>query len=187
MITAHEERTILVPAETAEFFAGRLQDPEARLVSWKTHKLRRGESLDRAAERFGLTGAALKEINGISGRKKVAGGGTILVPCAEIDAPADLVVDGTSKPESDVPSPLPPVLLHRVQRGESLARIAHRYGVSVAQIKTWNHLRGRHQGPGRTLVIHRAAVAPSVEERDAPRATRVAMVSRTPRAGRLAK
>jgi membrane-bound lytic murein transglycosylase D len=182
VITAHEERTILVPAETAEFFAGRLQDPEARLVSWRTHKLRRGESLDRAAERFGLTGAALKQINGISGGKKVAGGGTILVPSAEMDAQAELVVDGTSKPESDVPSPLPPVVMHRMQRGESLARIAHRYGVTVAQIKTWNHLRGRqHQGPGRTLVIHRPAVVLSVEQRGAPRATRVSMVSRTRR------
>jgi membrane-bound lytic murein transglycosylase D len=44
---------------------------------------------------------------------------------------------------------------HKVKRGESLGKIADNYGVSLAQIKKWNHIRGSVIHPGQKLKVHR--------------------------------
>jgi membrane-bound lytic murein transglycosylase D len=155
VITAHTEQIILVPAEKAEFFRANLENPEHTLVSWKTYKLQRGASFDKVAGSFGLTGAELKRVNGISASKRVAGGGTILVPsggAGEHELPAQI------HPEAYVPAPPPPVtvLRHAVRRGESLGSIARRYRVGVSQIAAWNNLRARRIVTGQVLSIHKA-------------------------------
>ena len=43
---------------------------------------------------------------------------------------------------------------HKVRRGETLYRIAHKYNCSIADLRKWNHLSGRQRvRPGQTLVI----------------------------------
>lgn len=42
---------------------------------------------------------------------------------------------------------------HTVRRGESLGAISNKYGVSVAELKRWNNLRGNSIGYGRKLKI----------------------------------
>jgi membrane-bound lytic murein transglycosylase D len=101
----NREKTILVPAGVADRFVARLEDPNVKLLSWKTHHLRRGEALDKVASQYGLTSEELKRINGIASNKKVAGGGTILVPDKSATPSESLELDG--KPESDF-SPPPP-------------------------------------------------------------------------------
>ncbi|MDE2260835.1 MAG: transglycosylase SLT domain-containing protein, partial [Betaproteobacteria bacterium] len=97
------EKTILVPAGIADRFVARLEDPNVKLLSWKTHHLRRGEALDKVANQFGLSSEELKRINGISRNKKVAGGGTILVPDKPGTPKGTLETDG--KPESEFSVP----------------------------------------------------------------------------------
>lgn len=156
VITAHTEQIILVPAEKADFFRANLENPDQPLVSWKTYKLQRGASFDKVASNFGLTGAELKRVNGISATKRVAGGGTILVPTDNGDA-HDLPEQ--IHPEAYVPAPLPPVtaLRHTVRRGQSLASLARHYRVSVSQLVAWNNLRGRRIVAGQVLSIHKPA------------------------------
>ena len=43
--------------------------------------------------------------------------------------------------------------IHTVKRGESLGAISNKYGVSVAQLKDWNNLRGNSIGYGKKLKI----------------------------------
>ncbi|HEU4717398.1 MAG TPA: GDSL-type esterase/lipase family protein, partial [Bacteroidia bacterium] len=43
---------------------------------------------------------------------------------------------------------------HTVRKGESLSRIASHYGVSIVQIKKWNHLNGDIIHVGQVLVIY---------------------------------
>jgi len=42
---------------------------------------------------------------------------------------------------------------HTVKRGESLGAISNKYGVSVAELKSWNNLRGNSIGYGKKLKI----------------------------------
>ncbi|MBB3187772.1 LysM peptidoglycan-binding domain-containing protein [Microbacter margulisiae] len=52
------------------------------------------------------------------------------------------------------PVSLADVVDHRVQKGESLYVIAHRYHVTEKQIKEWNHLSNNKIKPGQKLIIN---------------------------------
>ncbi len=45
-------------------------------------------------------------------------------------------------------------IVHRIRKGDSLYDIAKTYGCSVAQIKTWNRLRGNLIRPGQQLTVY---------------------------------
>lgn len=47
------------------------------------------------------------------------------------------------------------VVYHRIRQGETLARIASRYGVTVKQLQRWNGLRGTRISAGKRLKIYR--------------------------------
>ena len=52
-------------------------------------------------------------------------------------------------------------IYHKVRKGQTLASIAKRYGVTVAQIKDWNNMSAKTKTvkTGRTLIIFRDAVS----------------------------
>ena len=52
-------------------------------------------------------------------------------------------------------------IYHKVRKGQTLASIAKRYGVTVAQIKDWNNMSAKTKTvkTGRTLIIYRNAVS----------------------------
>jgi membrane-bound lytic murein transglycosylase D len=157
VITATGEHNILVPAETADIFAAKLENPGEPLVSWRTEKLRRGERFESVAFRFGLSSQELKQVNSIPVQKTVAGGGTILVP---VDATtAQPQIDSESLPESALPAPIAPGVRHKVRKGETLSTIARRYGVTVSQLKAWNGLKRDRVSSGKSLVIRHTSRA----------------------------
>lgn len=50
---------------------------------------------------------------------------------------------------------------HKVRRGESLSRIAKRYGTTVNQIKSWNGLRSNKIAVGKRLIVRKRTVKAS--------------------------
>ena len=52
-------------------------------------------------------------------------------------------------------------IYHKVRKGQTLASIAKKYGVTVAQIKDWNNISAKTKSvkTGRTLIIYRNAVS----------------------------
>jgi membrane-bound lytic murein transglycosylase D len=161
VIAAHGERNILVPAEVADIFSAKLQNPDQPLLTWRTHQLKRGESLDRIADKFGISAAELREVNGIPSARKVAGGGSILVPSSELHPVSDMVLDSSAVPEAAVAAPrlaAATAATHRVRRGETLSSIARRYGVSVALLKARNGVRGNNVRAGQALHVREAGL-----------------------------
>ncbi len=49
---------------------------------------------------------------------------------------------------------LPRAVYHIVRKGETLSHIARRYGVTVAQLRAWNGIRGHLIYPGQRIVIY---------------------------------
>ncbi len=175
VIAAKESRSILVPAETADIFLAKLENPDQPLVSWRTQKLARGEALEKVADRFGISSSELKEINGIPSSKTIAGGGMVLVPMeAAQQHPSHFDQDAT--PEAAVAAPYiaPPGFSHTVKSGESLGKIARRYGVSAKSLQAWNGLRKGRVVVGQRLTIHQ-------------RVTQVAAVESKARKGNASK
>jgi membrane-bound lytic murein transglycosylase D len=155
----NKEKTILVPAAAADAFVTRLADPQVKLVSWKSHQLRRGEHLDKVAGQFGLSSDELKRVNGISKNKNIAGGGTILVPDAA--AASDIIFSGNGKPESEIPAP--GVLRVKFMKGDSLASLAEKYGTSTDQIQQWNHFKPGHKMRAGQMLIVQQGDAPAAK------------------------
>lgn len=74
------------------------------------------------------------------------------------------------------------VLAHVVSRGETLSRVARRYGVSVVDIQTANNLRTNRLHAGQRLIIPTSLSRMRSEARVAPRETQTARTrSRTTR------
>jgi membrane-bound lytic murein transglycosylase D len=175
VIAAKESRSILVPAETADIFLAKLENPDQPLVSWRTQKLSRGESLHKVADRFGISASELKEVNGIPSSKKIAGGGMVLVPVAMSSQQPAQIDDGAT-PEASVAAPYsaPPSISHTVKRGETLSKIARHYRVSTKALQAWNGLRKGRVVVGQRLTIRKGGTAQLVDAELKPRLSKPA-------------
>jgi len=74
---------LVLPVGKVQTFLDNLQSHEAQdkpLSAWLTHKLKKGESLDKVARRYGLSAARLKQLNGINARTRITPGFALLVP-----------------------------------------------------------------------------------------------------------
>jgi len=94
-----------------------------------THTVRRGDSLYRIALRYGVTVDELMQANDVSDVRQLEIGTTLVIPGIEPPNSGD-----------DVDNPLVATVpvTHIVQRGETMRRIANRYGVTVDAIMRAN-------------------------------------------------
>jgi membrane-bound lytic murein transglycosylase D len=87
VIRANGEQTLLVPTEKAETFRLNLANHGEPLVSWQAYQLKAGESLERLAARHNMTVATLRQINGITPKRKIGPGTTVLIPAGANASP----------------------------------------------------------------------------------------------------
>ncbi len=149
VIAGADEYTILLPIDKAELFAAKLDLVDQPLVSWRAYRMRPGETLPQVATKFGMPVESLRAVNGIGPRAKVPPGHTLLVPAEHpTDADADALAHAvfTTVPQGRM-------FYYRVKRGDTIAGVADRYGVSVRDIKGWNGLSQDAVKPGQTLRI----------------------------------
>lgn len=85
-----------------------------------THTVAAGETIYSIGRRYGVSWAQLAEANGLSAPNQIVAGQVLKIPV-------------------DVPGPTPE-FNHRVHAGETLARIAGQYGLSVAALAEANGL-----------------------------------------------
>ena len=74
---------VVLPAEKLATFQNNLQSNDAPLTEWEAYTLKSGEKLDQVAARFGIALSDLLRANGLSGKIKLAGGSTVLVPAGK--------------------------------------------------------------------------------------------------------
>lgn len=112
--------------------------PVQRLTSqrqFRVHVVQSGESIERIAQRFGVNPDALLQLNSFDVGTRLYGGDVILIPASPSSAPAGAIQ-------------------HVVQRGETLATIAARYGRAVAQIVAANGILNPNRiDVGQVLII----------------------------------
>ena len=174
IINAKEPTTLLLPVDKAEVFATNLEDHKSPLVSWKPYYGKRGERLDSIASRHGTSLTRLKQANGIHSRSnRLSRSQMLLVP----GTTSEKVLDHTRFTEIAVESDaVRSGSSHTVRHGETLGGIARKYGVSVAQIKQWNHLKSNKLALNQKLVVSASngAKAESKATAHAAKATKLA-------------
>ena len=136
VIAGADEYTILLPIDKAEVFAAKLDLTDQPLVSWQAYRMKNGETLQQLATKFGMPVDALRAVNGIGAKSRVPPGHMLLVPSqGPADAAAETLTHAvfTSVPQGRT-------FYYRVTRGDTLAGIASRYAVTVADLRRWNGL-----------------------------------------------
>ncbi len=140
VISASQGETLVLPADHAEIFLANLESHDKPLVSWQAYTFKKGDHLEKIAAERGIQLIKLKQVNGITSRTKVGPGFQLLLPVRGLGSgaePLPAVFRPPAVPER-ASSTVTRRATHVVARGETLAGIAKRYGVSVENLRSWN-------------------------------------------------
>jgi membrane-bound lytic murein transglycosylase D len=113
------------------------QVPEDKWTSWRLYSAANGETLPEIARRYRVSLSALEGANHLEAHAEVPAGFLLNVPAAP---------------------PVARLIHYRVQRGDTLERIADRFDVTVEQLQRWNHIYGNHVRRGMRLRIYAGGV-----------------------------
>ncbi len=150
LIRSSATRRVILPADKLVAFYDNLdQLDESDLVSWQVYVPARGEKLPDIAQRFHMSEAQLRRVNGI--------------PHNSTRMPKELVVPKNGEATAtlaDLPLMYAPPIpqygparaVHVVKAGDTLASIAKRYRTTVANLKAGNQL-GRFLQVGQKIYI----------------------------------
>lgn len=147
----HPDFALKVPVGKGEEFAAALQDlPEDQRLRVQHYRVRNGDTLSAIARRFGSSVRAIAEMNRIRNVHRLRLGQDLLIPSPGFRSPAGASKLGVGGRAST----------YVVRRGDSLYRIARRYGLTVAQLASWNNLRPSQTiFPGQRLRLTRGSKA----------------------------
>jgi len=131
--------------------------PKGERIKVVYHKVKRGETAASIAKRYGISKSALLAANDLSLRHhRLRAGSMLAIP----HGGAAVYVDDDADDSTDGGGRIKKVVTYRVQKGDTVSRIAGRYGVSVAQIKSWNSITQKNPlRSGRVLNIYQQVVA----------------------------
>jgi membrane-bound lytic murein transglycosylase D len=166
--------TLRVPPGKGEALMQRLQsgEPLPTLNLTLKHKVRKSETLQSIARQYSVNARDLARINGI-GKKRPLRRGMLLTVPASLRAPTPEIIDPATDPRASTAYVPPrdhgsPATLDGhsttegrtavvVEKGETLASIAERYGVSTQDLMRWNRLKSARVTHGMRLKVRTPA------------------------------
>jgi membrane-bound lytic murein transglycosylase D len=134
---------LLLPAEKANEFLAKLEAYQGPLISSREHRVGKGDTLTSVAQRYRVSVAELRDINGLRANAALRPGQVLLLPEPPLRAQAPAPrTTSTAKTRT-----------HRVAKGDTLIEIARRYGTTVDALRKTNKLRGNVLRAGQTLKL----------------------------------
>ncbi|HUX44286.1 MAG TPA: LysM peptidoglycan-binding domain-containing protein [Terracidiphilus sp.] len=122
-----------LPAGSASLFQQRIASiPVSKRDSWRYHRVAPGDTLTSVARSFHVSVSELEDANQLGAHDSLDGVDALVVPVAPT----------TSRG-----------ILYTVRRGDTLISIADRFGVSLAELRRWNRIRGIHVPAGRRIHV----------------------------------
>jgi membrane-bound lytic murein transglycosylase D len=124
-----------IPLGTLDVFATRIKNiPEDKRASWRFHVVRSGETLDGIATALHAHASDIATTNGLKADDGLDTGDELVIPVAGAVANA-----GPQR--------------YAVRHGDTLITVADRFGVSVEDLRRWNHLSSNFVKPGGSLAV----------------------------------
>jgi membrane-bound lytic murein transglycosylase D len=121
--------TVNVPPGTGERCLVALASvPESERVTWRRHKISRGENLSLIASAYGTSVRAILEVNSIRNPNRIREGDHLIIPVGPGSDGARYAGGGDE------------TVTHRVSRGDTVSSIARRYGKRTSDVLAWNGL-----------------------------------------------
>jgi peptidoglycan lytic transglycosylase D len=135
-----DEFDLHLPAGTAAVFEKDIAEiPVEKRRYWRFQKVQEGDTLAGLARTWHVSTSELAFVNQLTPGSGLDGVDSLIIP----QAPSN-------------PGALRSTL-YKPRRGDTLVTIADRFGVTVAQLRRWNHLRGDGVTPGRRLYVSEPA------------------------------
>jgi len=134
-----------LPPGTRDMFLARLKNiHEEDRTSWRFHVVQNGETLDQIAESLHAHAAQITSFNDLT--DPIEAGDELVIPIA-------------------ASSRLTPGERYTMRRNDTLVTVADRFGVTVEQLRAWNHLSSNRVAPGHSLyVVEPIRLAPATRE-----------------------
>lgn len=175
--SSNAKHELLLPIISAQTFRTNLANYDKPLVSWQTYHAKRGERMDKIADKFGIAVSKLRDVNDLPSNPKIKNTTTILVPngnrtdfsvnnqdvlleiASKQTANQDsrnidiASVQNTASDNADEKPAEKITVSHQVKKGEAIKSIAKRYGVSVKQVLAENSLKNSRLKSGQILKI----------------------------------
>jgi membrane-bound lytic murein transglycosylase D len=124
-----------LPEGTKDAYAERIKAiPEDKRTSWRFHVVRTGESLEGIATALHSRPSEIVAVNELTAGQSVAAGDELVVPVA--------ASPGAVRTQH-----------YTVRRGDTLVTVADQFNVTVAQLRSWNHLQSSTMKTGQVLNV----------------------------------
>ncbi len=134
-----------LPVGTQDLFEKRIAEiPEDKRRYWRFHTLAAGETMDDVARAYHVPASEIAFVNQLSSPTDLSGLDALIIPVAPVSTPS-----------------LARTALYRSHKGDTLVTVADRFGVTVDQLKRWNHLTGTAIPKGRALYVAEPARIPA--------------------------
>ena len=147
--------TLRIPAGRQEEFLEAIEQiPPSQRVAWIRYVVRKGDTPATIAKRHGADLQVVLEVNNLRKQQVLRPGAAVLLPGR---AAGNVIVANAGEPRqaSQVTARAKAPRQHIIKKGETLARIAKVYAVSLEDLRRWNNLsRDTSLRPGQTLKIH---------------------------------
>ena len=123
-----------IPPGTLDTFQTRVKEiPVDKRSSWRFHVVKAGESLESIAALLHARAADISEVNDLAKGESLDEGDELVVPVTAVS---------TAHTQR-----------YKVRRGDTLITVADRFGISVEELRRWNHLSSSSVATGRTLLV----------------------------------
>ncbi len=120
-----------------------------------THVVRRGDTLWDLSRRHGVSYKRLASWNGLSPRDTLRPGQKLVIWTPNPGNTTRVSMNQPiTPPDTRARVDTRSSLHYRVKKGDSLARIAQRFNVTVADLRRWNTLPGKYLQPGQQIKLY---------------------------------
>jgi membrane-bound lytic murein transglycosylase D len=139
--------TLHLPPGTGKLFEQRIAEvPESNRRYWRYHKITPGDTLETVAKSYKVTVNDLAATNQLSVRDSLNGVEALVVPVAPTAEPTRTTT-------------------YVSRRNDSLVTISDRFGVTVDQLKRWNHLKTTRIAAGQRIHVAEPAQVATVSKK----------------------
>jgi membrane-bound lytic murein transglycosylase D len=157
VILAAGTAQVLLPYDNVAVFLTAIERHDGPLASWTAWVAPRTMKTAQAAQEVGMTETELRNVNNIPPHMVVKAGSTLLVPRSEQlqrDVSERIADNATMALAPDGPG-IKRVAFRTGKKGDSVAAVAKRYGVSADHVAQWNQVRPSARfSAGTTVVVY---------------------------------
>ena len=141
-----------LPAGSKDLYTRAIAEiPVDKRRYWRLQTVAQGDTLESVAHKWHVSPSELAFVNQLTATSDLSGVDSLVIPLAPASEPRSLR-NATYHP----------------RRGDTLVTIADRFGVTVGDLRRWNHLRGESVVPGSSLYVAEPAHISAAERTHHP-------------------